>query len=155
RASHENWPTIQLGTQQSILISRYSVAAWRDLERHGLKVRPRALTNTLFARLFLCDLFVHGIGGGKYDGLTDEIVRLFYGIEAPEFLVLSATLLLPISTYPARPDGCRRLALELRDLHWNPQRYVDVESAAAKLSLQKQAWINQRPDLPRDRRERF
>jgi hypothetical protein len=113
------------------------------------------LTNTLFARLFLCDLFIHGIGGGKYDELTDEIMRRFYGIEPPEYLVLSATLLLPFPLYPARPDDCRQVACELRDLHWNPQRRVNLDSPVAKLALQKQAWINQQPDQRRDRRERF
>ena len=73
-----------------------------ERERQGQKVRSRALTNTLFARLFLADLFVHGIGGGKYDELTDDIIRRFYGCEPPAFLVLSATRLLPL---PAVPVG--------------------------------------------------
>src|SRR5262249_37449043 len=62
------------------------VASWLALEQRGIKVRPRALTNTLFARLFLADLFVHGLGGGKYDELTDAIIRRFHGIEPPAFL---------------------------------------------------------------------
>src|SRR5262249_2863990 len=52
-------------------------------------------------RLFLADLFVHGIGGGKYDEITDELVRRFYGGEPPDFLVLSATLWLPVAHEPA------------------------------------------------------
>jgi hypothetical protein len=148
RIGAEEWPSLPLGTQ-------HSLSTWRDLERHGLKLRPRALTNTLFARLLLCDLFVHGIGGGKYDELTDEIMRRFYGIDPPEYLVLSATLLLPFPRYPARPEDCRRLAHELRDLHWNPQRHVDLNSAAAKLALQKQSWIDRRPQERRERSERF
>src|SRR5262249_14513207 len=123
--------------------------------RSGFKVRPRALTNTLFARLFLCDLFVHGIGGGKYDELTDEIMHRFYGIEPPEFLVFSATLLLPFQHYSANLDRCRRLAHEGRDLHWNPQRHISLDSAAAKLVFQKNAYINQRPEERGPRRERF
>jgi hypothetical protein len=148
RIGEEVWPSLPCSTGRS-------VSSWRDLERRGLKIRPRALTNTLFARLLLCDLFVHGIGGGKYDELTDEIMRRFYGVEPPEYLVLSATLLLPFPLYPGCLDDCRRLAHELRDLHWNPQRHVDLNSAAAKLALQKQAWIDQRPQERRNRRERF
>src|SRR5439155_12720662 len=53
RAGDEAWPALPL--EMPAL-----VAAWRELERRGFKVRSRALTNTLFARLFLCDLFVHG-----------------------------------------------------------------------------------------------
>src|SRR5262249_45745914 len=54
------------------------VRAWQELEPRGFKVRSRALTNTLFARMFVADLFIHGIGGGKYDELTDAIARRFY-----------------------------------------------------------------------------
>ena len=86
-------------------------------------MRSRALTNTLYARLFLSDLFIHGIGGGKYDELTDELIRRFYGCEPPEFLILSATRLLPLPAPPVRPEDHRRLVRELRDLHWNPQRH--------------------------------
>src|SRR5207244_4838580 len=95
------------------------VHAWQRLERHGFKIRSRALTNTLFARLFLVDLFIHGIGGGKYDELTDEIARRFYGYAPPPYLVLSATLLLPLPTLPARSAACQGLARELRDLYYN------------------------------------
>ena len=49
----------------------------------------------MYARLFLADLFIHGIGGAKYDELTDELMRRFFKIEPPEFLTLTGTLLLP------------------------------------------------------------
>jgi hypothetical protein len=148
RAGEKVLPALPLNTQNAI-------SAWQAYEQFGLKVRPRALTNTLFARLFLCDLFIHGIGGGKYDELTDEIMRRFYGVEAPEFLVFSATLLLPFPHYSADPDQCQRLAHEGRDLHWNPQRHISLDSTAAKLVFQKNAWIDQRPEERGQRRERF
>jgi hypothetical protein len=47
------------------------------------------------------------------------------------------------------------LARELRDLHWNPQRHIGLDGPAAKLALQKQAWINQQFDSRAKRRERF
>jgi hypothetical protein len=135
------------------------VDAWRNLQRHGYKIRSRALTNTLFARLLLCDLFVHGIGGGKYDELTDELIRRFYGVEPPSFLVLSATLRLPLPVWPARAEQCRRLARQLRDVHYNPQRHLDgatrVEPALKDLTAQKWAWIARQPDDAPGRRERF
>src|SRR5207248_3303699 len=37
------------------------------LPRHGIKLRTRALLTTMSARVLLGDLFVHGIGGAKYD----------------------------------------------------------------------------------------
>ena len=122
----------------------------------GLKVRSRALTNTLYARLFLADLFIHGIGGGKYDELTDELIRRFYGVEPPAFLVLSATRLLPLPSPPAGPDDHRRLAHELRDLHWNPQRHLPPgDGDMRELAGRKKGLIAEAPADAAGRRERF
>jgi hypothetical protein len=133
--------------------------AWRGLEGQGYKVRPRALTNTLFARLFLTDLFVHGIGGGKYDELTDDLIRRFYGLEPPGYLVLSGTLLLPLWTYPVTADDRRALARRLRDVEYNPQRHLEdgerADPAVRDLVEQKRAWIGREPEGRPGRRERF
>ena len=43
-----------------------------ELSSRGIKLRTRALTTTLFARLVLSDMFLHGIGGAKYDQVTDR-----------------------------------------------------------------------------------
>ena len=45
-----------------------------NLAGQGIRFRTRALTTTLFTRLCLADLFVHGIGGAKYDEMTDRIL---------------------------------------------------------------------------------
>jgi hypothetical protein len=133
-----------------------AIAIWEKL---GYKVRPRALTNTLFARLFLTDLFIHGIGGGKYDELTDQIMRRFYGIEPPHYLVLSATLLLPFNTFPADEEQRRQLMREARDLHWNPQRHVYADDcsdpALRQAAIEKRALIERQPSDRLAGRERF
>ncbi len=149
RAGKDPWPALPRG--QSI------VRAWHALEAQGFKVRSRALTNTLYARLFLADLFIHGIGGGKYDELTDVIIRRFYEIEPPAFLVLSATRLLPLPAAPVGPEDRQRLARLVRDLEWNPQRHLDGTRLAALRPLidEKQAWIERQPATTAGRRERF
>jgi hypothetical protein len=87
-------------------------------------VRPRALTLTLFARLFLGDFFLHGIGGGKYDEVTDAIIRGYYGVDPPAFAVTSATLHLPVPPFPHTAADVRALARLDRDRHWNPQVFA-------------------------------
>lgn len=67
----------------------------RWLLSHRLRIAPRALTLTMFLRLLVTDLFVHGIGGGRYDQVTDRIIERFFGIPAPEFAVATATLYWP------------------------------------------------------------
>jgi hypothetical protein len=152
RAGDESWPSLPREPGAMVW-------AFHDLEKQGLKVRSRALTNTLYARLFLCDLFIHGIGGGKYDEVTDAIIRRYYGVEPPAYLVLSATLLLPLPHYPVRPDDCRRLGHEARDLYYNPQRHLDDNALSlpdvAALAGRKRALVGEGPADRRGRRERF
>jgi hypothetical protein len=90
-------------------------------------LRPRALTLTLFARVCLGDFFIHGIGGGKYDEVTDTIIRDYFGVEPPAYQVLSATLHLPLPTFPATPDDLQRAERLVRDLYWNPQRHLSAD----------------------------
>ena len=48
--------------------------------QQGTKIRSRALITTLWARLALSDLFLHGIGGAKYDRVTDRLIETFFGL---------------------------------------------------------------------------
>ena len=114
--------------------------------------RPRALTLTLFARLMLGDLFMHGLGGAKYDEVTDEVMRHWLGIEPPRYAVLSATALLPFNTFDASPQQLRHVQRQLRELDWQPERHG---AGPAELVRQKQEWID-RPSANRTaRQERF
>jgi hypothetical protein len=156
RAGQALWPSLPLPAGKDF---SPMVRGWLDLSRAGFKVRSRALTNTLYARLFLADLFIHGIGGGKYDELTDRLIAGFFRREPPAFLVLSATLLLPLPCYPATPAQWTRLNRQVRDLHWNPQRHLDeadpANGRARELSKQKQQWISRSATDRQQRRERF
>jgi hypothetical protein len=108
-----------------------AVAVLASLPGRGIKLRTRALLTTLFARLLGGDLFLHGIGGGKYDELTDLLIARFFGLEPPGFMVISATLHLPIENAPPAQqrvtrDDQRRVEHELRELEFHPERYIDA-----------------------------
>jgi hypothetical protein len=115
-------------------------------------VRPRALTLTLFARLLLGDFFIHGIGGGKYDEVTDAIIRDYYHLDPPGYGVLSATLFLPLPQLPLPEADSRKLKQQYRDLIWNPQRYVDD---AEEIKAKKEWLIRHEPQDRRARRGWF
>ena len=150
RTGADNWPAIPCCKESE------TSGAWQALEREGFKLRCRALSNTLYARLFLADLFVHGIGGGKYDELTDAIIRRYYGVEPPGFIVLTATRLLPLPHYPTGADDVHRLQRALRDIHWNPQRHLQgVAESQRDLAAEKSDWIQREPADKAGRRERF
>lgn len=152
RAGSRPWPKLPLQPEKL-------VNALQELAMQGYRIRSRALTNTLFARLCVGDLFLHGIGGGKYDELTDAIIRQFYGIAPPGYLVFSATLWLPFAAYPSREENYRALARLVRDYHWNPQRYLPADTAAdqkiQQLVTEKQKWIALVPNNATERRTRF
>ncbi|MEA2086999.1 MAG: hypothetical protein U9O91_02770, partial [Candidatus Caldatribacteriota bacterium] len=96
------------------------------LKERGLKIRPKALLLTLYNRLFISDLFIHGLGGAKYDLVTDEIIREFFKVEPPHFLVVSCTLYLNFKSSPGTSDyKISILKNKIRDLEFNPERYVD------------------------------
>jgi hypothetical protein len=93
-------------------------------------LRPRALTLTLFARVCLGDFFIHGIGGGKYDEVTDAIIRGYFDIDPPAYQVLSATLHLPLPGFPSTTADADQVSRRVRDLTWNPQRHLPPDVAA-------------------------
>ena len=101
------------------------------LPDQGVRLRTRALTTTMFARRLLGDLFLHGIGGAKYDELGDEISDRFFGTEAPGYLTLSMTLWLGLDDDPAAPARLAAVDHEIRDLTYNPDRHLDGRADAA------------------------
>ena len=94
------------------------------------RLRPRALTLTLFARLCLADWFIHGIGGGKYDEVTDALIRDFFGTEPPAFQVVTGTLHLPSPGFPRTKEDVAERELKLRRLHWNPEYFLPPDHPA-------------------------
>ncbi len=132
-----------------------------ELGRKGVKIRCRALITTLWARLALGDLFLHGIGGAKYDQVTDALICRFFGLQPPGFLVLSATLHLPIPRQRAAVEDARAIQHKLRELTYHPECYIDgaggVSSGrrehVAKLVAAKRHWIRteQTPENARTR----
>ncbi len=101
----------------------------------GTAIWPRALALTMFLRLFHCDLFVQGVGGAKYDQMTDAILRRFFGIDPPAYVALSATLRLPLPRSGRTADELERCRRRLRDLRFNPQRCRPVGRDAAWTEL--------------------
>lgn len=102
-------------------------ARLKTLNESHIKIRPRAITTTMFSRLFFSDIFIHGIGGAKYDTITDEIIREFFRVDPPAFITISATLFLPLDTGNFDTKMLQVLQHELKDMGYNPERYASGE----------------------------
>lgn len=125
------------------------------LKSAGWKVRPRALALTLFVRVCLADGFIHGIGGGKYDEVTDSIIQRFFGLEPPAYAVVSATLRLPILRFPATKADEHHWQRRVRDWEWNPQREGEVQARYPQLVARKKELVASEPTTKADRRRWF
>jgi hypothetical protein len=124
---------------------------WLELALEGVCLRPRALLTTMYLRLMVSDLFIHGIGGGKYDQLTDGIVRDFFGISPSAMAVATATLHLPYnSPWPTQlgvePVDLAGHTAAVRDKLWQLKYHADQVShletdEQRHLAAQKQALL--------------
>lgn len=131
-------------------------AAWaaaRQLDEtlagRGLMIRPRALTLTMFVRLFVSDLFIHGIGGALYDQITNGIMEELFG-QAPSYACVSAAWLLPLGDGGKPGEGeadIPGLRQRRHHLEHNPQIGIDAFTARktdfAELITQRRELIPQ------------
>lgn len=109
------------------------------------KLRPRALVTTMYARLILSDLFLHGIGGGKYDQLGDIIVRRFFGLEPPRFMVMSATALLPGVRLPDASQTVQVIERRIRDTYYHPETFAPDVGSERGLLMKKRELLTAVP----------
>lgn len=126
----------------SVKLSQRDLAAGLlELNRLGSKecIRPRALMTTMFSRLFVSDLFIHGIGGSKYDELGDQITRRFFGVSPPQWMTVSATMKLPGEGFDwpkVSRESIGDLELRLREMRFHPEReFPDDDRAKKKRAL--------------------
>ncbi len=103
-----------------------TVAHLRALSSRGWKLRPRALTNTLFARVFFADAFLHGIGGAKYDEMTDRLIARLFGVTPPIYLTVTATQRLPLGGWDVTESDVAALKHRLWDFDHTPERHLSL-----------------------------
>jgi hypothetical protein len=109
---------------------------------------PKALAMTLFVRAFVCDLFIHGVGGGNYDRVTDEVFARYFGAQAPAFVVASATMHLPLGM-PVVTDAEVAAARSAEPGDANPTRcsarlssIPTANGASEESSAEKASWFD-------------
>lgn len=124
---------------------------WLDLLAEGVMLRPRALLTTMYLRMMVADLFVHGIGGGKYDQVTDCIIEEFFGLKPPPLAVATATMKLPHlnEEHSVTLDELEQQQQELKSERWrlqhNPQESDNNSAQYAELLNRKKNLIDAMP----------
>ncbi|MDZ4753220.1 MAG: hypothetical protein SGJ11_01830 [Phycisphaerae bacterium] len=112
---------------------------------------PRALFMTAITRIALCDLFVHGTGGARYERLTEAWIRAWLGIELAPMSVATATLRLPLEIHLG--DRHVTTPAELRRVEFDPD-LVALPSSSHGPSLFKRSLLAAIAAAPRGSRER-
>ena len=128
-----------------------------DLRRSGWKIRPRAISMTLFVRLAVGDVFIHGVGGALYDQITDAIIERLFGVRPPEIILASATVHLPLETFPATPADLSAAQRAVRDWRCNPDRLLPVgvrRGGEAKALIEEKKRLIAARGATRDERRR-
>ncbi len=86
---------------------------------------PKALTLTLFNRLLVADLFVHGVGGAKYERVTDRVAERLFGVGLPPFAVVTMTLHLPLGERRVFDEEVEAARRRVQELAHNPDRHIE------------------------------
>ncbi len=94
---------------------------------------PRALALTLFFRTLFADLFIHGIGGARYDRVTEGVAKRLWGIDLPPFATASLTMYLPLGAHVVTEEDVAEVDRRLHRLTHNPDESLgDVEFDSAE-----------------------
>lgn len=100
-----------------------ALALWTAAPR----LAPKALALTAFHRFFVSDLFVHGVGGARYDRITDAFCLAYYGTAPPPFALASMTMFLPLGAKVVHQSDVEEVERKLERLHHNPDSLLDDE----------------------------
>jgi hypothetical protein len=114
----------------------------------GVALAPKALALTLFVRMFVADLFIHGVGGGRYDQVTDDVIRRYFGVEPPSFAVASLTVMLPLGVPVVSDTEIEDAAMALNRLEHNPdQMLADARFDSGEDAARAEALVSEKREL--------
>jgi hypothetical protein len=145
---------VDLGGSKQPLIFTQGQAL--DLTGNGAiqNLRPRAITLSAIMRSELCDLFIHGTGGGVYDQVTERWWHDWTGEGLAPKAVVSADVYLPFDVPTATPGEHTRAQWFSHHLPHNVDRYAKSQDEQdAALSAEKRALLDHM-NHDRDKRRR-
>ena len=134
-----------------------AVAALHSASSNGIHVWPRALSTTLFLRLFIFDWFVHGIGGALYDEVTEDWSKLWLGCDLMQHTVASLTLKLPLPSARASLQDYRESLSHYRRLWWNPDAFLGKERTGVEIKIAEKLvlWRQKKTQPGNESKRRF
>jgi len=117
-------------------------------EEHVLA--PRALTLTMFARTMLADLFVHGIGGARYDRVTDAVASSYWGEHIQPYAAVTLTMHAPLGMPVVSAEAIAEATRAVTRITRKPDEFlgeagfesVEASADAFRLAAEKRALVD-------------
>lgn len=133
------------GDERLALLPRASLNSYVQHLNSNHLIAPRALILTLFMRA-ASDLFIHGLGGQKYDACTDDFMRAYFACEPPSFCVASGDLYLfekELEKANARQERVRRE----REMAFHPEKFINELPLSAEHRQELSCLISEKAGL--------
>lgn len=102
-----------------------------NIIRKRILIFPKAVILTMIARLFFCDLFIHGTGGAVYDRITDYILKKFFKLkEDLKYLIVTGNIYLPLEiNFQQIEQKYNEKKKWLNEVKYHPERFMDKKLA--------------------------
>ncbi len=128
------------------------VARWLAGGGNRPDLLPRALLLTGLVRLGMCDLFVHGTGGARYDRAMEHWLEHWLGLRPVPIAVATASLHLPLRSKEAEPPSVAAAQQASRRVWHDPETAGSMPGPEKTELL---AAVNAAPRRSRDRLDAF
>ncbi len=96
------------------------------IKANKFRIRPKAISLSLFCRIYLSDWFIHGIGGARYEIITDYILEKYYKSRL-SFGITTATMTLPLNNSLNENDKIDSLKQFRRMVIYSPEKFISPE----------------------------
>jgi hypothetical protein len=126
-------------------LGQTAIAGPEDLKELAIesnaRIWPRAVALSILQRIFLGDLFIHGVGGAKYDRITDSLIRAEFDFEPPIHAVATCTLGI---------EGVEDPSVKLeeakqreREMKFHPERFIGINPEIAGVIEKKNSLVEE------------
>lgn len=124
------------------------IERWLEGDVDVDRLLPRALFMTALVRLGMCDLFIHGTGGARYDRAMERWIRNWLGVDVAPIAVTTATVTLPLMDHA--PNDLDAARASVRKAWHDPEALTNETS----LGECKRELLHEIERLPRNSPER-
>jgi len=130
------------------------VTQWLAGGNERVTLLPRALLLTLLVRLGMCDLFVHGTGGARYDRAMEHWLEHWLGLRPAPIAVVTASLRLALGTADTEPVAVEAAQHAARRV-WHDPGTTGSTPGPGQEKTELLAAINAAPRRSRERLHAF